>query len=213
MKKKLSVELVVDIVCPWCFVGKKSFLDAVAESQDQYDIEVRILPYQLDPSTPKAGIPRMQYLTNKFGDESTVQAAEGNVLKAAKAAGTPLHFEKMQTQFNTFDCHRLIWWAGKNGKQLEVVNAIYDAYYLEGADFSKNDNLAQCVAKVAFSFTEIIDFLNSTEGTDEVQDLMEEIGGLGIRGVPFYIINREVGISGAQPKEAFKQAFQEIAGS
>ncbi|NUN04982.1 MAG: DsbA family oxidoreductase [Bdellovibrio sp.] len=211
MKKKLSIELVVDIVCPWCFVGKKNFLDAVNASKDQYDFDIRILPYQLDPSSPTAGVNRKQYLVNKFGSEARVNEAEGRVKMAAQAAGTDIHMEKMLVHINTFDCHRVIWWAGTKGKQLEVTNAIYDAYYLQGADFSKNKNLAQVVSSVGFNLQEVEAFLESKEGRPEVLAMIEEIAELGISGVPFFIFNREAGVSGAQPKEAFLQAFQELA--
>lgn len=213
MKKKLSIELVVDIVCPWCFVGEKNFFDAVEATKDKYEFEIRILPYQLDPSSPKEGVNRRQYLINKFGGETRVNEAEGRVKMAAQAAGTDIHMEKMLVHINTFDCHRVIWWAGTKGKQLEVTNAIYDAYYLQGADFSKNKNLAQVVSSVGFKAEEVEAFLESKDGRSEVLAMIEEISELGISGVPFFIFNREAGISGAQPKETFLQAFKDVTGS
>lgn len=210
MKKKISIELVVDIVCPWCFVGKKNFLDAVTEAGDQYDFDIQVLPYQLDPSSPKEGVNRKQYLVNKFGSEARVQAAEGMVQKAALAAGVNLRMDQIQVHINTLDCHRLIWWAGIKGKQLEVTNALYDAYYLKGVDLSQNANLVQVLSEAGFASAEVEAFLESKEGRAEVLQLIEEVSELGISGVPFFIFNREASISGAQPKDVFLQVFAEL---
>ncbi|WP_413943116.1 DsbA family oxidoreductase [Bdellovibrio sp. HCB-162] len=209
MKKKIVVEAVVDIVCPWCFVGKKSLLDAVAQSRSEFDIEVRFLPFQLDASTPREGVSRSEYLKKKFGSDSRFQAAEEMVQKAAKAAGTEIHFEKMHVHINTFDCHRLIWWATQDGKQVEVTTAIYDAYFVKGEDLSKIENLKIVMSRAGYEPQKVEEFLKSSQGTQEVQNLIEETYNLGVSGVPFFILNREIGISGAQPKEIFLQAFQE----
>lgn len=210
MKKKILIETVVDIVCPWCLVGKKNMLDAVRESSSEFDIEIRFLPYQLDPTTPQEGVPRLEYLRKKFGSESRLQTAEGMVMKAAQASGAELHFDRIQMHINTFDCHRLIWWAGQQGRQLEAVNALYDAYFVHGTDLSKTDHLVQVLGQAGFNTEEVKNFLNSEAGTQEVESLLEEMQNLGISGVPFFILNREAGISGAQPKEVFLQAFRQI---
>lgn len=213
MKKKISVKTVVDIVCPWCFVGKTNLMKALELGKDQYDFEVSFLPFQLDPNTPKAGVPRAQYLQNKFGNLERFQMAEARVQEAAQRSGAPMHFEKIQTQINTFDCHRLIWWAGTRGKQVAVANAIYKAYYIDGLDLSKLDILAGVVEQEGFDRNETEAFLKSEEGFNEIKALMEEVYSLGITGVPFFILNDEVGISGAQSSEVFLEAFAEVAGS
>ncbi len=210
MKKKIVVEAVVDIVCPWCFVGKKNFLDAVAECRDSFDIEVRFLPYQLDPTTPSEGVSRSQYLKNKFGSSERFQAAESMVFKAAKSSGVEIQFEKIQMHINTLDCHRLIWWAGQDGKQLAVTNALYEAYYVQGTDLSQLSNLKKVMASQGYDQVKVEAFLKGPHGKEEVQALIADAYDLGVSGVPFFILNREVGISGAQPKEVFLQAFQEL---
>ncbi|KYG68076.1 hypothetical protein AZI87_02090 [Bdellovibrio bacteriovorus] len=210
MKKKIVVELVVDIVCPWCYVGKKNFLDAVAERKD-IDIEVKVLPFQLDPASPQEGVPRKEYLRNKFGNDENFKAAEARLLGAAEKSGLKMNMEKIKTHINTLDCHRLIWWAGKKGKQLDVTNALYAAYYEEGLDLSKIENLQKALSPIGFKPEEVSEFLKSDQGREEVGALIGEAYDLGISGVPFFIFDRQIGVSGAQPKEVFLQVFQDPA--
>lgn len=210
MKKKIELEVVVDIVCPWCYVGKTTLLKAMDTLKDQIDFDVRILPFQLDPDVPVEGVSRAEYLTKKFGDGERFAEAERRVVQAAKNAGAEMHFEKIQMQINTMDCHRLIWLAGQDGKQLAVTNELYQAYYQEGLDLSKKSNLASVMARAGYDSQSILSFLESSQGVREVEALIGEVYSYGISGVPFFILNREVGISGAQPLEVFLQAFQEV---
>lgn len=210
MKKKIELEVVVDIVCPWCYVGKTTLLKAMDTLKDQIDFDVRILPFQLDPDVPVEGVSRAEYLTKKFGGGERFAEAERRVVQAAKNAGAEMHFEKIQMQINTMDCHRLIWLAGQDGKQLAVTNELYQAYYQEGLDLSKKSNLAGVMARTGYDSQDILSFLESSQGTREVEALIGEVYSYGISGVPFFILNREVGISGAQPLEVFLQAFQEV---
>lgn len=210
MKKKIELEVVVDIVCPWCYVGKTTLLKAMNTLKDQIEFDVRVLPFQLDPDVPVEGVPRAEYLTKKFGGGERFAEAERRVVQAAKNAGAEMHFEKIQMQINTMDCHRLIWLAGKDGKQLAATNELYKAYYEEGLDLSKKSNLAVVMARLGYEAQNILTFLESTQGTSEVEALIGEVYSFGISGVPFFILNREVGISGAQPLEVFLQAFQEV---
>nr|BFD60409.1 DsbA family oxidoreductase [Bdellovibrio sp. CKG001]BFD63824.1 DsbA family oxidoreductase [Bdellovibrio sp. HM001]BFD65982.1 DsbA family oxidoreductase [Bdellovibrio sp. HAGR004] len=210
MKKKIELEVVVDIVCPWCYVGKTTLLKAMDQLKDQIEFDVRILPFQLDPDVPVEGLPRAEYLTKKFGDGQRFAEAERRVVQAANNIGAEMHFDKIQTQINTMDCHRLIWLAGQDGKQLAVTNELYKAYYVEGLDLSKKSNLADVMARLGYEAQSIYEFLNSDQGTRDVEALIGEVYSFGISGVPFFILNREVGISGAQPLEVFLQAFQEV---
>lgn len=210
MKKKISIEVVVDIVCPWCFVGKKNLMDAIAADSGEFEFEVKCLPYQLDPSVPKEGVPREQYLINKFGSVDRYNMAESRVQQAAHASGTEMHFEKIKTQINTMDCHRLIWLATPEGKNWDVTLALYDAYYTEGLDLSKNENLVKVMEKCGFAADRVQNFLNSDQGIVEVKELIAEAYDIGVTGVPFFIINRELAVSGAQPKDVFAQAFREL---
>ena len=211
MRKKILVKAVVDIVCPWCFVGKSNLMNAMEEAKALYDFDVSFLPFQLDPSTPIAGVSRVEYLKNKFGNDERFQAAESMVVKAAQRSGSEIHFEKVAMHINTMDCHRLIWWAGNKGKQVPVISAIYKAYYQDGIDLSKKENLVRIMTDEGFDKAETEKFLASNEGESEVKALIGEAYDLGITGVPFFILNNEVGISGAQPKEVFLEAFAEVA--
>ncbi|MFV8258818.1 DsbA family oxidoreductase [Bdellovibrio bacteriovorus] len=210
MKKKIKLELVVDIVCPWCYVGKTTLFKAMESVKDEYDFDVSVLPFQLDPGTPAEGVPRAAYLAAKFGNSERFQMAEQRVIQAAAAAGAELHFDKMQVQINTMDCHRLIWWAGTRQNQVAVTNEIYKAYYAEALDLSQREVLADVMARVGYARNEVLIFLQSEQGFNEVAALIDEAYALGISGVPFVILNREAGISGAQPLEVFLQAFQQV---
>jgi predicted DsbA family dithiol-disulfide isomerase len=210
MKKKILIEAVVDIVCPWCFIGKQYLKQVQEQGKDKYDIEVRYLPYQLDPTTPMEGIERDLYLINKFGNMMLYNEAENRVREAAHRAGIEIHLEKIKVQINSFDCHRLIWWAGQFGKNPEMTLALYNAYYLDGVDLSKKTNLVEAAVSVGLDGEAAKKILDGKEGTMEVASLLEEAYKMGVTGVPFFIFNRTVAFSGAQPPEVFFQILERV---
>lgn len=206
----LHIDVYSDVVCPWCYVGKRRLERAL--SQVGGDITTTWRPFQLNPTMPKDGIDRTAYLEAKFGSLDAFRQLEEHVLAAGSAERIPFAFEKIARTPNTFLAHRLIWFAEREGCQDGIVDALFRGYFEEGADIGSIPALAGLAARAGLS-TEAVDrFLQSDEGTAEVK--AEEAAGhkLGIRGVPYFVIDGTYAISGAQPVDIFVSALKRVAG-
>jgi predicted DsbA family dithiol-disulfide isomerase len=206
-----TIEIYSDIVCPWCFVGKRRLERALTAVGG--DIHVTWRPFQLNPTMPLDGMDRSTYLKAKFGSLEAFGLMEEQLLVAGAEEQIPFAFEKIQWTPNTFVAHRLVWYAAQRGKQNEVVEALFRAYFLEGKNIGDLKTLTHAAAEVGLNQTEIEVFLASEKGVVEVK--AEEAAGrrLGIRGVPYFVINGTVAISGAQPPDIFVSAIQQAKGA
>jgi len=173
---------------------------------------VRWLPFQLNPDLPAAGIPRSEYITRKFG-------AQGNtyerVSKVGETVGIPFAFNNIKVQPNTVNAHRLLHYAEQQGKQDAVAEVLFEAYFINGANITDIDTLAAVGAKGGLDLEQTRAWLASDAERDVVVSADEEARNAGIGGVPFFIFNRAVGVSGAQDPEtllgAMLQAVQKDA--
>jgi predicted DsbA family dithiol-disulfide isomerase len=210
MKAKIKVDIVSDVVCPWCYIGKRRIEAAMNELTDQFDFEVSYLPFELNPSTPKEGFNQREYLSKKFGGEERYHQLTNHVKSVAADEGLAFDFDKQKKSPNTRDMHRIIWFAKEEGKQLAIKEAFMKAYFEEGVDLTKRENLLAISKSVGLSEEKISSLLDSEEGLAEV--ILEEQNNIqrGISGVPYYIINNQYGISGAQPKGTFIKALTQI---
>ena len=209
----LSIEVYSDVICPWCYVGKRR-LERALTAWDGAPINIRWRPFQLNPTMPQQGMDRRRYLEAKFGGPAAAQAIYDQVTAAGEREGIPFAFERITRTPNTFVAHRLIWWAGHHGKQDELVERLFHQYFLEGGDIGSIEILSQAAAHAGLDRAEIEAFLAGDEGVKEVK--AEETAGhrLGIRGVPYFVFNGVHVLSGAQPPEQFVAAFRQIeAGS
>src|SRR5687768_15954750 len=143
----LQIDVVSDVVCPWCFIGKSRLEKALALKSD-IPVEVRFHPYFLNPWVPREGMPRNEYLITKFGSPEGYGQIAQRVKQAAAAEGLSYASEKVQRQPNTLDCHRLIRWGGEIGKAAEMKQRLMDLYFTEGGDLSNPEVLAQAGADV-----------------------------------------------------------------
>lgn len=209
MKKKMRVEIVLDVVCPWCFVGKENLYRAMELLGEQFQFEVEYLPFQLDPNTPEQGIDRHQYMLGKFGSLSRFSEAEARVKALGLEAGIQLNFESIKKHINTYQCHRLIYFAHRFGLQKEVVDSLFYHYFTEGADLSNQGYLLRIGMDAGIDESELIEFLDSDEGIVEVNDLIGTVYSMGVSSVPFVVINRTLAINGAQSPDNFMVAIQE----
>lgn len=209
-KPTLKIDIVSDVVCPWCYIGKRRIERAMDQLKDQFDFEVEYHPFELNPHMPKEGSNQKEYLAAKFGGEERYQQITGHVTSVAAQEGLKFDFENQQVSPNTLNAHRLIAFAKREGKQPQMKEALMSAYFEQGIDLSKNKNLVAIAVKQGLDETRVTDFLNSDELTDEVK--MEEHINVqrGISGVPFYIIDNKYGVSGAQASETFVKALTEI---
>ncbi len=209
-KPVIKIDVVSDVVCPWCYIGKRRLEKAIDQLADQYTFDVTYHPFELNPSMPAQGANQQEYLINKFGGAERYQQITQYVSSVAATEGLEFNFDHQHTSPNTRDAHRIIELARKQGKQLEAKEAFLKAYFTDGVDLTKKENLIKVALSVGIDEQSVNDLLNSHDGLAEVELAEAEMQKLGVSGVPFYIINRQYGMSGAQPTATFKQALQEI---
>jgi predicted DsbA family dithiol-disulfide isomerase len=210
VKPVIKIAVVSDVVCPWCYIGKRRMESAVKSLGDQFDFEIAYYPFELNPQMPIEGRDQKEYLSKKFGDESEYERITGHVTEVAEMEGLTFDFKKQTKSPNTRNAHRLILFSKEEDKHLQMVETLFKAYFTDGIDLSKNENLAELAATVGIDKDKALKFLETETGLAEVQVAENELQKMGITGVPFYIINDKYGISGAQAAETFVQAFQNI---
>ena len=210
MEHALKIEVYSDVVCPWCYVGKRRLERALTEFGG--NVRVTWRPFQLNPTMPKEGMDRTAYLEAKFGSLATFRQLEEHVQAAGASERITFAFEKIARTPNTFAAHRLIWLGEREGCQDAVVDALFRGYFEEGADIGSSAVLVQLAAQAGLPDESVERLLRSDEGTAEVK--AEESAGhkLGIRGVPYFVLDGTYAISGAQPVDIFVSALKRVAG-
>ena len=210
-KPKIKIDVVSDVVCPWCYIGKRRLEKALDELSDQYEFDVEYQPFELNPDAPKEGLNHKEYLVKKFGSEGKYKQITDQVTQTAAEEGLKFDFSKQERSPNTRDAHRIIYLAKAEGKQLQVKEELMKAYFEEGIDLTKAENLIAVAVKAGLDEAKVKGWLASDEGLEEVQ-LSEQMNyQRGISGVPFYIINNKYGVSGAQPTEAFIEMLIKVS--
>ena len=200
----MRIDVFSDVVCPWCFVGKRRLEQALVES-GLADAEVHWHAFQLNPDLPPEGVDRKQYLESKFGP-GAAERIHARLDEVGKEAGIDFQFDRIQRSPNTRDAHRLLWLAGTQGKQSTLKEALMQAYFIEGRDVGDPQVLAQIAAAVGLD-ADVPAFLAGDGGSREVQADLMTAARLQISGVPFFILDERIGLAGAQPPEVFRQAL------
>jgi predicted DsbA family dithiol-disulfide isomerase len=208
----LTVLVISDVICPWCFIGKKRLERAIADFEGR-QIRVRWLPFQLNPTMPKEGISRKEYRIKKFGSWERSQELDAKIIAVGETEGIHFAFDRMERTPNTVDAHRLISLADQQGSQDAVVESLFVAYFTEGRDIADRQTLFDVVAEAGLERRLAETMLNSNEGMDEFQKAEDLSRRHQVGGVPFFIINNEVTLSGAQQPDAFAAAFSQVMGS
>jgi predicted DsbA family dithiol-disulfide isomerase len=202
------VDVISDVICPWCYIGKRRLEKAVAALDGP--VNVRWLPFQLNPTMPKEGISRKEYRTRKFGSWERSLELDAQVAAAGAGEGISFAFTRIERTPNTLDAHRLIWLADQQSVQDAVMEALFRAYFTEGRDISNRQTLIDVVAEAGLDRNRAEAVLNSNDGLEAIK----EAEGLSRRhrvdGVPFFIINNEITLSGAQQPDAFLDAFGQV---
>ena len=203
----LVVDVVSDVVCPWCFIGKRNLEAALAGLPDGDQAQVRWHAFELNPDLPAEGVDRRGYLEAKFG--GPVRAAEiyARVREAGVRAGIAFDFEAIARQPNTREAHRLIAWSQAQGDAGPLVERLFRAYFVEGRFVGDRDTLAALAADAGLDADAVRAWLASGEGADAIEAAEARARSLGIGGVPFFIFDGKVGLSGAQPPEAIREAI------
>jgi predicted DsbA family dithiol-disulfide isomerase len=209
----LTIDVISDVICPWCYIGKKRLEKAIVAFEGQREIRVRWLPYQLNPTMPKHGISRKDYRIRKFGSWERSLELDAKLVAVGETEGVHFDFDRIERTPNTVDAHRLIWLADQHGCQDSVVEALFRAYFTDGRDISNRQTLIDVVAEAGLERQLIEGVLNSNEGMDAIKDAEELSRRRQVGGVPFFIINNEITLSGAQQPGAFLDAFGKAIGS
>ena len=207
MGKPLTIEVVSDVVCPWCYIGKRRLEKALALLGGEAQVSVRYLPFQLNPEMPQGGMPRAEYRKAKFGSLERGRQLDARVAAEGRGEGIEFAFERMARTPNSIAAHRLIDLAQRQGQGQRVVEELFRAYFEEGKDVGDPKVLDEIAKRGGVSGWP------QEADAKEVAALEGEMRGLGISAVPTFIFDRKLGVSGAHPPEALAQAMREALGA
>ena len=208
----LTIDVVSDVMCPWCYIGKRRLEAALDEVSGEIDVEVRWRPYQLDPTLPKQGKDRKQYLEDKFGGPEGAEKAYANVRAAGVDENIPFAFDKIEVSANTLDAHRVIRWAGSLGPtaQHEMVDTLFKAYFEDGKNIGDDRVLIDAAEHVGLEKPVVERLLAGDADRDAVTAEIDQARQMGVTGVPCFIIDMKYAVVGAQPAEALADAMRRI---
>ena len=210
MSKPVRIDVVSDVVCPWCFIGKKRLEQAVA-MRPTIPVEVHFRPYFLNDWVPLEGMSRVQYLTAKFGSPEAYKGIAQRVTEAAASEGLVYASERINRQPNTRDLHRLIRWADAILKAPEMKQRLMDLYFTEGADLSNADVLVQAAADAGLDPAQVRADLASNKDVAEVEQEVQAAKEAGIQSVPVFIFDGKFAVSGVQAPEYLAQTIARAA--
>jgi predicted DsbA family dithiol-disulfide isomerase len=198
--KKLQIEVASDVVCPWCYIGKKRLEKALSLVDGELRPEIRWLPFQLNPGMPKEGMPRAEYRKAKFGSAERSRELDARVIAEGRSEGIDFAFDRIERTPNTSAAHQLIALAENQGP---VVDALFRAYFEEAKDIGDPKVLAEIAAQCG---------VKGWPGeARDVSALEEDVRGMGISAVPTFIFERKSGVAGAYPAETLAQVMREAA--
>jgi predicted DsbA family dithiol-disulfide isomerase len=206
MKKRVLIDVVSDVVCPWCYVGKHR-LEAALALRPDVETEIHWRPYFLDPRVPREGMARVDYLSRKFGSDERIRPAHERLSRLGREEGIEFHFERIARQPNTLDAHRLIGWAEAAGRAAPVVEKIFSLFFSEGADLTQIETLLLAAEAGDLDIESIRRDLASERDVAAVEKAANSAAENGISGVPFFIFNNRFAVAGAQPPDMLAAAM------
>ena len=206
----VRIDVVSDVVCPWCFIGKHR-LEQALKLKPGIAVEVHWRPYFLNDWIPREGIARDDYLTTKFGSPERYKGIAQRVGAAAAAEGLVYAMDKISRQPNTLDCHRLIRWAEGIGKAAEMKQKLMDLYFTEGADLCNHAVLVQAAAEIGLDPEDVGAALASDQDVAQIEQEVQSAKEAGIEGVPCFIFGGKFAVSGAQSPEYLAEAIERMA--
>jgi predicted DsbA family dithiol-disulfide isomerase len=205
----VKLDILSDPICPWCYIGKTHLDKALAELPD-HPFVIEWHPFQLNPDMPREGMGRREYLEGKFGGKEGAVRAYAPVVEHAEKAGLSINFEAMQRTPNTLDAHRLIHWAGIEGKQGAVVDALFDAYFVQAKDIGDIEVLTAIAADAGLDAEATRRLLDGDSDISEIRDRDTHSRKMGVSSVPTFIIANQHAVPGAQPPELWKQVIEDL---
>ena len=212
----LRVDVISDVVCPWCFIGGKRLEGAMA-LVPEIEVTVGWRPYQLDPSIPPDGLPRREYMLQKFGDQQKIDEIHARVVELGEVEGIRFHFDAIETMPNTLDAHRLIRWAGSQkapaGAQNLVSKRLFELFFEEARNIGEKAVLEEAADECGMDVALITALLASNADVDAVRGEIDLAGQMGVRGVPCFLIEGKYALVGAQEAETLADALRQVAGA
>ena len=214
MKPNIKIDYVSDIACPWCAVGLGSLNKAMDQLKDKVNFEVHFRPFELNPNMPKGGQDAIEHLTEKYGlTVEQVKSNQANIRSKALEAGFEFHPDGRKRVYNTFDAHRLLYWAAKEydlQKQATLKKELLNTYFCLAVDLDDQKNLLDAVSRAGLDPKRAQQILNGDEFTSEVRDEAAIYKNAGISSVPSIILNENCLLQGAQAPESFIDAFEQL---
>jgi predicted DsbA family dithiol-disulfide isomerase len=208
--KPVKIDIVSDVVCPWCYIGKRRIENALALVPD-VPVEVNWRPFFLNSWVAREGISREEYLTAKFGSVEAYKGIAGRVVTAAGEEGLTYRPDLVKRQPNTIDCHRLIHWAEAKGKAAEMKQRLMELYFRDGGDLTDINVLVQAAADCGLDADDVRKRLATDEDVALISAQAQEAADKGISGVPTYVFAQKYAVSGAQPAEQLARAIRQVS--
>lgn len=205
----ITLDIYSDPICPWCYIGK-SRLDAAMEMRPDHGLEINWHPFMLNPEMPPEGMDRRDYLELKFGSQQAVIDAYLPVQNAATEAGLPLDLAAIRRTPSTLDAHRLIHWAGLEGRQSAMVSALFRAYFADGADIGARGVLLALAESAGMDAQVVARLLESDADSDEIRARDADVRARGLRGVPAFVIAGQHVVAGAQEVPFWLRIIDEL---
>jgi predicted DsbA family dithiol-disulfide isomerase len=209
----LEVDVWSDVVCPWCYIGKRRFERAVAELTGEIDVRITYRPYQLDPTAPAKGTPVVDAYERKFGGRERAEQIIDHVTRVAAGEGVEFRMDRA-LRANTFDAHRLLWLSEATGHQPALKQRLLEAYFEDGLDVGDRDVLARCAGDVGLDVERVREFLDSDDGAEQVRAMLAAAADADITAVPTYVIrsgDAHWAVPGAQDSDTFVQVMRRVA--
>ena len=204
----LTIDVVSDVMCPWCYIGKRR-LEQALQLEPNIDVEIRWRPFQLDGTIPEEGMSRRQYLANKFGGDEGARQVYSQIEEAGAVENLPFAFDIIEKSPNTLNAHRLIRWAATTGHQNDLVEELFRLFFTDGSDIGDKEVLADAAEKVGMDRDVVERLLNGDSDREEVKAEIAQAQQMGVTGVPCFIIDQKYAVMGAQQPETLVQAFQQ----
>ena len=207
----LSLNVVSDVVCPWCYIGKRRLENAIALTKGDVEVVVQWRPFFLNPWIPREGVDRKTYLETKFGSVDRYKGMASNVAAAAAEEGLEYNSTRINRQPNTIDCHRLIYWAEQTGKSGAMKQRLMDLYFKDGADLTHPEVLVAAAAECGLPAEEVRRQLAGDVDVELISQEAQAAADAGITGVPTFLLAGRYALSGAYPSEQLAKAIRHVA--
>lgn len=207
--RPVTLDIISDPICPWCYIGK-TLLDKALTDAPDHPFAIQWHPFQLNPDMPGDGMDRREYLETKFGGREGAIQAYAPVVEHSEAAGLKINFEGIKRTPNTIDAHRLIHWAGIEGRQTAAVDALFQAYFVDGRDIGDRAVLTEIAGAIGMESHLVSQLLDGDADRDEIRARDAHSREMGVRSVPTFIVGQRHAVPGAQPPELWHKVIREL---